>query len=70
MIAMCCRYISGRSMVNTVCTLFELSQGEETEQQEFHGLEDWLLMRALRTLEVEGKAELLTVGDLEGVKFF
>ena len=57
-------------MVNTVCTLFELSQGEETEQQEFHGLEDWLLMRALRTLEVEGKAELLTVGDLEGVKFF
>ena len=34
---------------------------------EFHGLEQWLLIRALQTLEQQGKAELMSD---EGVKFF
>lgn len=61
------KYITDRSMTNTVCTLFELSNGDETEGEEFHQLDDWLLVRALKTLEIDGKAELM---GTEGVKFF
>ncbi|XP_076810130.1 vacuolar protein-sorting-associated protein 25-like [Clavelina lepadiformis] len=53
--------------INTVCTLHEITQGINTTQEEFHGLEDWLLLRTLRLLESKGKAEL--IGE-EGVKFF
>jgi len=34
---------------------------------EFHGIEKWLLLKALRTLETNRKAEV--IGD-DGVKFF
>jgi len=64
------KYIIENSMTNTVCTLFELSSGDDSEGQEFHGLEDWLLKRALKTLEAEGKAEMIAFDGNEGVKFF
>ncbi|KAK3088740.1 hypothetical protein FSP39_023170, partial [Pinctada imbricata] len=60
-------WVSSRSMNNSVCTLYELSNGEDSDGEEFHGLEQWLLVRALRTLEIQGKAELMAE---EGVKFF
>ena len=53
---------------NTVCTLYELNEGEDTVGQPFHGLETELLVKALKTLEVEKKAEVFP--DNEGVKFF
>ena len=37
---------------------------------EFHGLDDWLLKRALETLEKQRKAELILFDGNEGVKFF
>ena len=37
---------------------------------EFHGLEDWLLKRALETLEQKHKAEIISYDGSEGVKFF
>lgn len=37
---------------------------------EFHGLEDWMLLRSLQALQAEGKAEIITVDDGKGVKFF
>jgi ESCRT-II complex subunit VPS25 len=37
---------------------------------EFHGLEKWLLLRALQTLQDQGKAELMNFDGNEGVKFF
>ena len=64
------KYITANSMTNTVCTLFELINGDDTEGQEFHGLDNWLLLRALKTLELEGKAELILFDGNEGVKFF
>ncbi|KAH3706615.1 vacuolar protein-sorting-associated protein 25-like [Dreissena polymorpha] len=64
------KYISSKSMINTVCTLFELANGDDTEGEAFHGLEDWLLRRALQTLEKDGKAELMSFDGNEGVKFF
>lgn len=37
---------------------------------EFHGLEEWMLLRALQALQTEGKAEIITMDDGKGVKFF
>jgi len=53
--------------LNSVCTLHEMTQGINTTDEEFYGLEDWLLLRSLRILQSKGKAEL--IGN-EGVKFF
>ncbi|CAH8574168.1 unnamed protein product [Dicrocoelium dendriticum] len=51
---------------NSVCTLYELTDGEETEQEPFHGLDTTILLEALQCLQKRGKAELM--GE-EGVKF-
>lgn len=37
---------------------------------EFHGLEEWMLLRSLQALQTEGKAEIITMDDGKGVKFF
>ena len=39
--------------------------------EDFHGIENWLLLRALKTLESSGKAEIISLGEgSDGVKFF
>ena len=53
--------------LNSVCTLHEITQGTNTTEEEFYGLEEWLLLRALKLLQSKGKAEL--IGN-EGIKFF
>lgn len=55
-------------MTNTVCTLFELVQGEDTMQEEFYGINIEVLKIFLKILEDQGLAEI--IGDDEGVKFF
>lgn len=62
--------VSARSMTNTVCTLYELTEGDDTEDEPFHRLEKAVLMRALRSLEKDGKAEIMNIEGNEGVKFF
>lgn len=37
---------------------------------EFHGLEEWMLLRSLQALQTDGKAEIITMDDGKGVKFF
>ena len=56
---------TGRS--NTVCTIYEISDGDDTEGESFHGLDRDIIMDALRYLEKHGKAEIMEGG--EGVKF-
>ncbi|XP_067931782.1 vacuolar protein-sorting-associated protein 25-like [Watersipora subatra] len=64
-------WVKGFGMLNTVCTLYELTNGDDSEGQEFHGIEHWLLIRALKTLQATGKAELISLGQgNDGVKFF
>ncbi|GFO05328.1 vacuolar protein-sorting-associated protein 25 [Plakobranchus ocellatus] len=63
-------WVVSRSMTNTVCTLYELTNGEDSEDQEFHGLDKDVLIQALQTLEAERKAELMEFDGGEGVKFF
>ncbi|CAH0405569.1 unnamed protein product [Chilo suppressalis] len=55
---------------NSVCTLFELREGENTVDEEFHGLDMNVLLKALKALEIKGKCELMEFDDNQGVKFF
>ncbi|KAG7253543.1 hypothetical protein CRUP_031899, partial [Coryphaenoides rupestris] len=64
------QWVSKIGMVNSVFTLYELTNGDDTEGEEFHGLEEWMLLRSLQALQAEGKAEIMTMDDSKGVKFF
>lgn len=63
-------YVSSKGFAGSVLTLYELSQGEDTVEEEFHGLEHGVLVKILRTLERQGKCELIVGDGEEGVKFF
>nr|CAD7431041.1 unnamed protein product [Timema monikensis] len=63
-------WAQNNGMINTVCTLFELTQGDNTCDEEFHGLDTEVLIKALRTLEDEKKAEVIIFDETQGVKFF
>jgi len=63
-------YISSRGATNTVLTLFELSQGDDVQEEEFCGLDTDVLIKILRVLEGDGKCELMLYDDHQGVKFF
>ena len=64
------QWVSRSGQNNSVFTLYELTSGEDTEDEEFHGLDEATLLRALQALQQEHKAEIITVSDGRGVKFF
>ncbi|ELR53910.1 Vacuolar protein-sorting-associated protein 25, partial [Bos mutus] len=64
------QWVSKSGQNNSVFTLYELTNGEDTEDEEFHGLDEATLLRALQALQQEHKAEIITVSDGRGVKFF
>ncbi|XP_064480399.1 vacuolar protein-sorting-associated protein 25-like [Ornithodoros turicata] len=55
---------------NTVCTLFELVNGDDTKDTEFTELDTDVLKMSLQVLEKQGKAEVISFDGNEGVKFF
>lgn len=57
---------------DTVCTIFELTEGDDIAGQEFAGIDDRALVKALTTLEQQRKAEIIRDDndDIQGVKFF
>ena len=59
-------------MNDTVCTLYELREGEAAEGEEFYGLDNGTLVSALRILEKAKKAQIFKGDDPDsvGVKFF
>lgn len=57
-------------MTNTVCTLFEITNGDNSVDQEFHELDQSVLIKALKLLEQSQKCELISFDDNQGVKFF
>ncbi|XP_046858954.1 vacuolar protein-sorting-associated protein 25-like [Xenia sp. Carnegie-2017] len=68
-------WVKDNAMTGSVCTLFELQHGDDTKKEEFHGIDMWMLKRALKSLEVKNKAKIFegpTPGDDNGlgVKFF
>ncbi len=65
-------WVEDSGMKGQVCTLFELASSEEYLDQEFHGLDPAVLLKALKILETDGKAQIFqgTNPDDRGVKFF
>ncbi|KAL4713826.1 hypothetical protein ACJJTC_015480 [Scirpophaga incertulas] len=63
-------WASKNGLNNSVCTLFEIREGENTVDEEFHGLDMNVLVKALKNLQVKGKCELMESEDNQGVKFF
>jgi len=61
-------FVKGRGQTNAVCTLYELTEGPDVVGQPFHGLDEMVLVKSLKTLEVQKKAEIFP--NNEGVKFF
>jgi len=55
-------------LTNTVCTLYEITDGEDAAGKPFDNLEKETVLAALKTLQAKKKAEIFD-GD-EGVKFF
>ncbi|XP_041282273.1 vacuolar protein-sorting-associated protein 25 [Onychostruthus taczanowskii] len=64
------QWVSKNGLTNSVFTLYELVSGDDTENEEFHGLDEDTLLRALQALQQEHKAEIITLDDGRGVKFF
>ncbi|NXD57473.1 VPS25 protein, partial [Corvus moneduloides] len=64
------QWVSRNGLTNSVFTLYELASGDDTENEEFHGLDEAMLLRALQALQQEHKAEIITLDDGRGVKFF
>ena len=56
-------YVKDRGMVNTVCTLYELTEGADSVEQQFHGLESDLLIKSLKTLELQSRAEYCMIPE-------
>lgn len=64
------RWATDNGMVNTVCTLFELTNGDTSVGEEFHGLDQNVLVKALKVLQTQQKCELMEFDNEGGVKFF
>lgn len=64
------KWASENALIGSVCTLYELTNGEDSVDQEFHELDQSVLLKVLQQLEQEGKCELISFDDNQGVKFF
>ncbi|GMH74599.1 hypothetical protein TrRE_jg6680 [Triparma retinervis] len=58
--------------IGQVCTLYELSAGEDAEGASFEGADDELIRRALKILEDQGQCTIFKgdTSEEDGVKFF
>lgn len=63
-------YVQETGQTKTVCTLYELSNGDTVEGREFHQIDEDVLVNVLRLLEDKGKCELIELDGSYGVKFF
>lgn len=57
-------------MTNSVLTFFEILNGDDSKNEQFHQLSEQVFMRALKHLEGKGKCEVIEIDGSFGVKFF
>ncbi|KAL6072153.1 Vacuolar protein-sorting-associated protein 25 [Balamuthia mandrillaris] len=65
------KWVNENGLTGTVMTVYELREGPAAKDQEFSGLDQGVLVKALQILEKQGKAKLFSgseAGSL-GVKF-
>ncbi|KAI5800124.1 ESCRT-II complex subunit-domain-containing protein [Geopyxis carbonaria] len=63
-------WIETTGQKNSVLTLYEISNGELTISQEFHGVHPIILRKTLAALVKRGAAQVFGSDDEMGVKFF
>jgi ESCRT-II complex subunit VPS25 len=68
--ALIAEWVEGTGQKGVVLTLYELVEGQETEGQEFWGLDPEVLRRGLASLVKKGRAQVFGAEDQMGVKFF
>lgn len=58
-------------MQGSICTVYELLQGDLTEGTEFYGMDRGVFLEAMQVLSKSGKAQLFSATDPNemGVKF-
>ncbi|KAF3939508.1 hypothetical protein ABW19_dt0207786 [Dactylella cylindrospora] len=63
-------WIEETGQKNTVLTLFELTEGEDTTKQEWYGMDQVMFKKCLDVLVKKGTAQVFSVGEEKGVKFW
>ena len=63
------KWVEDKSMHNTVCTFYEIVGSDDTIGYPFHGLDEQVLIKALKCLENQTKAVLIDFDNNSGVKF-
>ncbi|KAJ6014652.1 ESCRT-II complex Vps25 subunit N-terminal winged helix, partial [Penicillium herquei] len=63
-------WVEGTGQKGAVLTVYELVQGEATVSQEFHGMDNDIMLKALGVLAKRGKAQVFGSEGQEGVKFY
>ncbi|KAH0610842.1 uncharacterized protein H6S33_011269 [Morchella sextelata] len=64
------QWIDATGQKGSVLTLYEISEGDLTVSQEFHGIDPLILRKALDVLVKRGSAQVFGSEDERGVKFF
>ncbi|GAB1315760.1 hypothetical protein MFIFM68171_05970 [Madurella fahalii] len=63
-------WVEATGQRGSVLTVYELVEGDGTLGEEFHGLDQELLLKALNVLVKRGKAQVFGQEESRGVKFF
>ncbi|KAF8418041.1 ESCRT-II complex, vps25 subunit, partial [Tirmania nivea] len=64
-------WIDSTGQKNAVLTLYEISEGDlSVSQAEFHGMDPHLVRKSLEVLVKRGVAQIFSINDEFGVKFF
>ncbi|KAI5808836.1 ESCRT-II complex subunit-domain-containing protein [Peziza echinospora] len=63
-------WIDSTGQKNTVLTLYEIAEGDLTGSTEFRGIDQFTLRKALEVLTKRGQAQIFSINDESGVKFF
>ncbi|KAJ5190786.1 uncharacterized protein N7498_009771 [Penicillium cinerascens] len=63
-------WVEGTGQRGVVLTVYELIQGDASASQEFHGMDNDAMLKALNVLVKRGKAQVFGGEGQEGVKFF
>lgn len=66
------KYIEETGQNGSVLTVYELTQEDRVQDQEFYGLDPAVLRSAIQVLAKKGKAQMMKGSDGEemGIKFF
>lgn len=65
------KWVSDTGQSGTVCTLYEIREGDAVGGAQFKGVGDNTLRKAIEVLEAQGRATLIRGDDVDsdGVKF-